>query len=397
MKCYSTGKGTISLWALLGIWSVSALTSLPGLAISPISDRLEVIFTGATELDIELLTTLPSLLIIPFILLAGYISERVGYIKLLYIGLSLFLLSGALYFLCVTINELIVVSALLGVGAGIIIPLSTSLVSRFFAGKQRTRQFGYVSAITNIALVVATSVTGWLADIEWRLPFVVYLLPFFSLLLVPEIKRCGRGIEDDSDNSAGSSGGVNYILLLKYMLYYFFITYLVMAVSLNLPFLLGGYGDDSAVVGVVTSLFFLAMMLPGLFINRIITFVGSSRVLVVSLLLIGVGLLGIFFSRSLLFVVAYCAVAGFGYGVAQPYIYDATATLAPSGKSTNLFALVMTMNYVAIVVAPFVIDLAQKVLNEKGNAFPFVFNAILAFVGVVFLFVIRKRKISGNL
>ena len=121
MKCYSTGKGTISLWALLGIWSVSALTSLPGLAISPISDRLEVIFTGATELDIELLTTLPSLLIIPFIMLAGYISERIGYIKLLYIGLSLFLLSGALYFLCVTINELIVVSALLGVGAGIII------------------------------------------------------------------------------------------------------------------------------------------------------------------------------------------------------------------------------------------------------------------------------------
>ena len=236
-----------------------------------------------------------------------------------------------------------------------------------------------------------------MADIEWRLPFVVYLLPFFSLLLVPEIKRCGRGIEDDSDNSSGSSGGVNYILLLKYMLYYFFITYLVMAVSLNLPFLLGGYGDDSAVVGVVTSLFFLARMLPGLFINRIITFVGSSRVLVVSLLLIGVGLLGIFFSRSLLFVVAYCAVAGFGYGVAQPYIYDATATLAPSGKSTNLFALVMTMNYVAIVVAPFVIDLAQKVLNEKGNAFPFVFNAILAFIGVVFLAVIRKRKISGDL
>ena len=181
------------------------------------------------------------------------------------------------------------------------------------------------------------------------------------------------------------------------MLYYFFITYLVMAVSLNLPFLLGGYGDDSAVVGVVTSLFFLAMMLPGLFINRIITFVGNSRVLVVSLLLIGVGLLGIFFSRSLLFVVAYCAVAGFGYGVAQPYIYDATATLAPRGKSTNLFALVMTMNYVAIVVAPFVIDLAQKVLNEKGDAFPFVFNAILAFIGVVFLAVIRKRKISGGL
>ena len=181
----NTGKGFISLWALLGIWSVSALTSLPGLAISPIAEKLVSIFPTATDVEIQLLTTLPSLLIIPFILWAGYISDRIGYIRLLYIGLVLFLFSGALYFVCGSMTQLIAVSALLGVGAGIIVPLSTSLVSRFFAGEERTRQYGYVSAINNIALVVATAITGWLADIQWRLPFLVYLLPIFSILLVP--------------------------------------------------------------------------------------------------------------------------------------------------------------------------------------------------------------------
>ena len=151
MKMIDTGKGRITLLALLGIWSVSALTSLPGLAVSPISEELSRMFPTATDLDIQLLTTMPSLLIIPFMLLAGYISERVGYIKLLYIGLSLFFLSGALYFVCSTMLQLILVSALLGVGAGIIIPLSTALVSMFFTGEERTRQYGYVSAITNIA------------------------------------------------------------------------------------------------------------------------------------------------------------------------------------------------------------------------------------------------------
>ena len=137
-----TGKGVITVWALLGIWSVAALTSLPGLAVSPILEKLATIFPKATDLDLQLLTTLPSLLIIPFILLAGYISNRIGYIKLLYIGLWLFLLSGALYFVAGTVGQLIAVSALLGVGAGIIIPFSTSLVSLFFSGKQRTRQYG---------------------------------------------------------------------------------------------------------------------------------------------------------------------------------------------------------------------------------------------------------------
>mgnify|MGYP004713438401 CR=1 FL=1 len=60
----NTGRGTIPLITLVGIWSVSALTSLPGLAVSPILGQLTTIFPHATELDIQMLTSLPSLLII---------------------------------------------------------------------------------------------------------------------------------------------------------------------------------------------------------------------------------------------------------------------------------------------------------------------------------------------
>lgn len=40
----NTGQGTIPLITLIGIWSVSALTSLPGLAVSPILGELSTIF-----------------------------------------------------------------------------------------------------------------------------------------------------------------------------------------------------------------------------------------------------------------------------------------------------------------------------------------------------------------
>ena len=66
-----TGKGTITLGVLLAIWSVSAIASLPGLAISPILGDLNKIFPKATDLEIQMLTSLPSLLIIPFVLLAA--------------------------------------------------------------------------------------------------------------------------------------------------------------------------------------------------------------------------------------------------------------------------------------------------------------------------------------
>ena len=39
-----TGRGTIPLITLVGIWSISALNALPGLAVSPILGKLSVIF-----------------------------------------------------------------------------------------------------------------------------------------------------------------------------------------------------------------------------------------------------------------------------------------------------------------------------------------------------------------
>ena len=384
----NTGKGVITVWALLGIWSVAALTSLPGLAVSPILEKLATIFPKATDLDLQLLTTLPSLLIIPFILFAGYISNRIGYIKLLYIGLWLFLLSGALYFVSGTIGQLIAVSAMLGVGAGIIIPFSTSLVSMFFSGKARSRQYGYVSAITNITLVVATAVAGWLADIQWRLPFLVYLLPVVSILLVPAIKRGEKSIVQQGSDAIQGGGSVKYPLLVKCMLYYLLITYLVMVVSINLPFLLGEYGYDSGVAGVVTSIFFVAMMLPGLFINSLVDALGRN-ILLWAMLLIALGLIDVYYNRSLAFVVTGCVATGFGYGMAQPYIYDKVSASASPQKVTYALALLMSMNYVAIVIAPFIVDWAQHIFGIKGERFPFMLNGVIGFAALLFLLLLK--------
>lgn len=114
-----TGQGTIPLITLICIWSISALNALPGLAVSPILGKLSVIFPKASELDIQMLTSLPSLLIIPFIILSGKLTERINNIWLLQSGLLIFALSGLLYLLSSKISQLIIISALLGIGSGV--------------------------------------------------------------------------------------------------------------------------------------------------------------------------------------------------------------------------------------------------------------------------------------
>ena len=52
-----TGRGTIPLITLIAIWSISALTSLPGLAVSPILGDLTKIFpkaTGSGHTDVDI-------------------------------------------------------------------------------------------------------------------------------------------------------------------------------------------------------------------------------------------------------------------------------------------------------------------------------------------------------
>ena len=379
----NTGQGTIPLITLIGIWSVSALTSLPGLAVSPILGELSTIFPHATELDIQMLTSLPSLLIIPFVLLAGKLAEKRDFIRLLRVGLWLFAASGVLYLFSSRMWQLMAVSALLGIGAGLIIPLSMGLISRYFTGEYRVRQFGYSSAITNMTLVVATAVTGYLAEVHWRLPFAVYLLPLISLVLSAYLKKDAASVTIkqaaaiippiQSTPVISGKYGIHIRHLVQLMLFYGLVTYVVLVVTFNLPFLMEAHHFSSGNSGLMISLIFLAIMAPGFMLDSLVKLLGNKTKLY-SLLAIAIGLLLIWISPTEWLIVPGCILVGLGYGIIQPLIYDKTVDTAIPQKTTLALAFVMVMNYLAILLSPFITDFFQWIFHTGSQEFPFIFN-----------------------
>ena len=401
-----TGRGTIPLITLIGIWSISALNALPCLAVTPILGKLSVIFPHSTELDVQMLSSLPSLLIIPFIILAGKLTEKVNFIRLLQVGLAIFALSGILYLFAGKMWQLIAISAMLGVGSGMIIPLSTGLISKYFVGPYRVKQFGFSSAITNITLVVATAVTGYLAEVNWHLPFVVYLFPLVSLVLSVYLRRSmiseegSASIANDEKEETGvppidpevgkSKYGVNIKHLLQVMMFYGLSTYLALIVTFNLPFLMEEYHFSSGDSGVMISLFFLAIMAPGLFLNRIVGLF-REKTKFYSLLCIAVGLALIWISPKEWVIAPGCILVGLGYGVIQPVIYDKTTHTAVPKKATLALAFVMMMNYLAILLCPFIIDFFQStVFHIKSQQFAFVFNLCITLVALIWAYCKRN-------
>ena len=388
----NTGKGTISLVVLLAIWSVSAIASLPGLAVSPILGDLNKVFPKVTDLEIQMLTSLPSLLIIPFVLLSGKLSEGRDKLPILIAGLAIFFLSGVACLFLRSIVALIVAGCILGIGAGMVIPLSTGLVVEYFTGDRRVRQLGYSSAINNLTLVVATIVTGYLADVDWHLPFLVYTLPGLSLVLSLFLRN-RRPEPEPAQSIQLRYKRIDAPKLVGLMLLYFFITYAVLAIVYYASFLIDDYHIRNSFSGVLIALFFLAIMLPGLFIDRIIRRL-KSRVNLVSLAAVAVGLLCFGLFRHPVLLVVGALLAGVGYGVMQPVIYDKAATIAPPQSATLALSCVMAMNYLAVLVCPFFVDLFRKLFHAHGEHFPFLFNALLV---VIVAFVAWRRRGSFTL
>lgn len=406
-----TGKGSIALPALLAIWSISLVVNLPGLAVSPMLGNLDKIFPSASDLEIQLLTVLPNLLIIPFVLFSGKLSESRDKVRIVVIGLSIYLIAGILYFFANSMTSLILVSCLLGCGCGLVIPLAAGLIADTFVGKYRMQQLGIKSGISNMALVLATFVVGWLNRGNWHLPFLVYLIPAIPLVLMvfirnknPQASAKMNSVPPGADSAAvaavtgvtipksGEKVYSGFIIgrILGLTGLYAFTTYAVSIISYYLPFLIQEDHLSSGITGTITALFYLAVFLPGFALPYLIKLFGQRTSLLATISIAG-GLLLMAFTHDDFMLYVAAVLMGFGYGVFQPVIYDkATYTVVNGNKSTMALAIILSVNYIAITVTPFIVDFFRHLFGTSSNHFPFIINFIFTLLFAILVVVKRN-------
>lgn len=424
----NTGKGTIPLMTLIAIWSISLTVNLPGLAITPMLGNLDKIFPHTSELEIQLLTVLPNLCIIPFVLLSGRLSLSKSKIRIVVVALAIYLASGILYFFARNMVDLIVISCLLGIGCGLLIPLAAGLLADTFVGRFRMRQLGIKSGISNLALVCATYIVGWLGHGNWRLPFAVYLIPAIPLVLsvflrgIPKAdlnpapaapagdmaatskaasKASEAGVAAGSIHAKAPVGAKNpsrvtdgFIMPRVWSLIavYFFVCYATVIVSYYTPFLMQTEGMNDSETGTVTAIFFLAVFLPGFILPYIVRLCRQSTLILSSVVMAaGVLLMAVGHDFALMCVAA--VLVGLGYGIFQPLIYDkATQIVTVPGKATLALAIVLAANYISISATPFIVDGFRDIFDPHRliNAFPFILNSVLLGLFTVVVLIFRR-------
>lgn len=405
MKPIHTGKLPLDLSAYVAILSLSLIVNLPGLAISPMLDTLSHIFPKSSALEKQLLTMLPNLLIIPFVLMSGKLSTTNHKKILIVSALLIFAGSTVGYMLSTSMLALIIFSCTLGIGAGILVPFSTGLLSDTFAGKPLMKQMGLQSAISNLTLVLATFAVGWLARIGWHAPFMVYAVSIIPLALVNFIGRVPMSELDptkadienyvatptDAPSDQCNSNGVDVRRMVMLFAAYFLLTFGTISISEYLPFLAQERHFDPSVTGSLTAIFFLMVFFCGISLTPIIRMLRKNTVLVCTSLCL-IGMLVVSISPNVQLVGAGIIIAGMGYGALQPLFYNkATQCVNRPSLTTKALSIILTANYSAIVVEPLITQGICKLFHRSvESTFPFVISVVVC--GIFLIYAILSRK-----
>lgn len=148
------------------ILSLSLLTVMAGAAVAPALEVIREHFSEASKLEIQLIVSMPALFIVITNLFFGKLAERFGARALTMLGLVLYTVGGSAAGLFDSIWAVLIMRALVGVGVGIIMPLSTGLLTYYFPPERREGLMGLSSAANQLGGVVATLLAGVLANIS---------------------------------------------------------------------------------------------------------------------------------------------------------------------------------------------------------------------------------------
>ena len=166
------------------ILSISLLTVMAGAAMAPALGAIKDHFADSSPLTVQFIVSLPALFIIVTTFLFRPLCRLMRTRTLALAGLVLYVVAGAGAFFVDGIGLLLVLRALLGVSVGMVMPLSTGLLSFYFPPEEQSRLMGLSAAMNQMGGVVATLLAGVLATVEWRYAFLVYLAGLLAIVLV---------------------------------------------------------------------------------------------------------------------------------------------------------------------------------------------------------------------
>ena len=329
------GKPTSTFSVQFTLLLVSTLTAMSNATISPSLPVMQEHFSDVENIEylVRLALTIPSLFVAIAAPLAGLLIDQLGRKPLLAAGLFIYGAAGSSGLWLNSLGSILIGRAFLGLSVAGIMTTATTLIADYYTGALRTRFLGWQSAAMALGGVLFLSFGGLLADVGWRLPFLIYLVALLLLpavlLLLPEPRRnrsstSAQPIAETEPTTLpiGLVAFTYAIALIAQAAFYM--------IPVQLPFYLRQLANATASQsGLAIAVSTLFVAISSFLYQRLkarLTFISIYEIAFLSM---GVGYGAIALADGYVIVILGLAIAGFGLGLLMPNMNLCLASITP--------------------------------------------------------------------
>jgi len=373
----------------VAILAASSLTLFAMAAVAPALPAIERAYPDVP--DVALLTRMVLTITALFIALsapfAGFLIDRIGRKPVLLAALALYLVSGTAAIWLNELRDILISRAVLGIAIGMILTTATTLIGDFYQGESRNRMAGAQIAVMVLGVAAGTTLAGFLADTDWRLPFYMYLI---AVLVVPlvlfGIREPETTLQTESPRGLFAPGtrfpvvrvGMIYALIWLSLLSTF-------VIPSQTAFLLPEIGIPGAfIAGISIAVFNVVGAAMAMQFRRLRVRFDNNVILAGSFVFLGIGLLLSASAESIPQVMLGMILAGFGFGPLMPALNAWLLSVAPVTLRGRLVGGLTFFQFLGMFASPFY---SQPVADIVGMTGAFALTGLgqitmgLAFVG----------------
>ena len=343
------------------------MTVLAGAGLAPALPDMKVAFQDVPNADflVRLTLTMPALFIAISAPFAGFLLDRWGRKPVLIVSLILYGLAGASGFVMNSLFSILVGRAFLGLAVAGVMSGFTTLIVDYFTGARLNQFMGYQGAAIGLGGMVFLLIAGFLADIGWRFPFLIYLSSFLILpgvlFAIDEPKSQPEVAQRDTPDEKGS-------FPLKTIAFIYGIAFVGMLIffvfPVHLPFYLTAQaGASNSQVGLALSLQALPAIIIALQYRRLKARLSFQGIFSIVFLSLSINHLIVALTPSYGLIVGGLLIGGLGLGLLPPNLNVWIASITPAAMRGRVVGGLVTALFLGQFFTPII---TQPVLERVG-------------------------------
>lgn len=375
---------------------VATLTVMSTVIIAPAMPRMAEAFAGVAhaELLTKLVLTMPALCIVFFAPIAGAIIDRFGRVRLLIASMLLYGGAGSAGYLLDDLHAILASRALLGIAIGGTMTTMTTLAGDYFQGEARNRFASLQSFVMSAGAVIGVGLGGVLAEMDWRLPFLLYLFGWgvvpAAMKWLDEPSAARRAADREASSTPTPVGRIALVYLTS-----FFAVSMFYLTPVQIPFLNREIGIMSASLSglpiALSSLMAAAGSIAYPRLRHRFSFLG---IYAIAFALMGAGYGLIWLLGSYAAIIVGMLISGAGVGLFFPNSNLWVLALAPPAARGTLSGGLTAAIFLGQFFSPV---LSQPAIAYSGVAGAFgVFAVAMAGVALVFALMPRSDVLASR-